>query len=519
VQKSIILPKRWVWTTIEEVLLTLESGGRPKGGVKNIKDGIPSIGGEHLLYNGGFDFTNIRYIPNDFYKKMAKGRILKHDVLVVKDGATTGKTSFVSDTFPYNEAAVNEHVFILRLPEEQANPKYLSYWMQSSYGQKCVKDNFQGTAQGGINTTFVSNSDFPFPPFTEQNRIVTKIEELFTKLDAGIDALKKIKAELKRYRQSVLKSAFEGKLTEEWRKKNKDKLEPASVLLNKIKEERKKKLGNKYKELLPNDTDDLLKLPEGWGWAMITNLITSDGVFIDGDWVESKDQDPQGEVRLIQLADVGDGEYRNKSNRHLTYKKAIELQCTFLKPGDLLVARMPEPLGRACIFPGDKKSCVTVVDVCIVRIGSIGPINRWLMYAINSSYFRSEVASFQSGSTRKRISRSNLAKLQLPISSVDEQLKISEEIERRFSVADAIEKTVEQSLKQAERLRQSILKRAFEGKLVPQDPTDEPAEKLLVRIKVEKEKRVSERNNIKVRLPRPKNRLAMTKRVRSKNAQ
>jgi type I restriction enzyme S subunit len=141
------------------------------------------------------------------------------------------------------------------------------------------------------------------------------------------------------------------------------------------------------------------------------------------------------------------------------------------------------------------------------------------MYAINSSYFRSEVASFQSGSTRKRISRSNLAKLQLPISSVDEQLKISEEIERRFSVADAIEKTVEQSLKQAERLRQSILKRAFEGKLVPQDPTDEPAEKLLVRIKVEKEKRVSERNNIKVRLPRPKNRLAMTKRVRSKNAQ
>src|SRR5258706_213073 len=95
--------------------------------------------------------------------------------------------------------------------------------------------------------------------------------------------------------------------------------------------------------------------------------LLRDGLFIDGDWVESKDQDPNGEVRLIQLADVGDGVFRTRSARFLTMEKARELRCTFLEPGDILVARMPEPLGRACIFPGIGRPAVTVVDVCIVR--------------------------------------------------------------------------------------------------------------------------------------------------------
>src|SRR4030065_806912 len=114
------------------------------------------------------------------------------------------------------------------------------------------------------------------------------------------------------------------------------------------------------------------RLPEGWKLASIRDLIRNGGVFIDADWVESKDQDPNGDVRLVQLADVGDGFYRNRSNRYLTYQKAIELGCTFLKEGDVLIARMPEPLGRACIFPGDAKKSVTVVDVCIVRSGQSG---------------------------------------------------------------------------------------------------------------------------------------------------
>ena len=108
-------------------------------------------------------------------------------------------------------------------------------------------------------------------------------------------------------------------------------------------------------------------LPSGWQEVALEDLVGPDGIFVDGDWVESKDQDPQGDVRLIQLADVGDGEYRDRSERFLTSEKARELGCTFLEAGDLLVARMPDPLGRACIFPGDRRRAVTVVDVAVVR--------------------------------------------------------------------------------------------------------------------------------------------------------
>ena len=89
---------------------------------------------------------------------------------------------------------------------------------------------------------------------------------------------------------------------------------------------------------------------EDWTEVIIEELLTDNDIFKDGDWVESKDQDPNGDVRLIQLADIGDGEFINKSNRFLTTKKAKELNCTFLQEKDILVARMPHPLGRATIF-------------------------------------------------------------------------------------------------------------------------------------------------------------------------
>lgn len=201
--------------------------------------------------------------------------------------------------------------------------------------------------------------------------------------------------------------------------------------------------------------------------ATLPDLIGPNGVFLDGDWVETKDQDPQGDVRLIQLADVGDGIYRNKSARFLTSAKARELNCTFLERGDLLIARMPDPLGRACIFPGDAKPSITVVDVCIVRTGTGGTDHRWLMHRINSLELRSRIAELQSGSTRKRISRSNLARIRFSVPPLDEQQRIVAEIEKQFTRLDtgvASLKRVQIALK---RYRASVLKAACEGRLVP----------------------------------------------------
>jgi type I restriction enzyme S subunit len=233
--------------------------------------------------------------------------------------------------------------------------------------------------------------------------------------------------------------------------------------------------------------EELYELPKGWTIATVGELISVDGIFIDGDWVESKDQDPRGDVRLIQLADVGDGFYRNKSNRYLTHEKAIELNCTFLKPGDILVARMPDPLGRCCIFPGDKKSCVTVVDVCIVRTGSQGTNPSWLMYTLNSPQIRLVVASLQSGSTRKRISRSNFAQIKLPVPPLPEQYRIVAKIEELFTELDAGVELLKKLKVKLKRYRQAVLKSAVEGNLTKEWRTAnqgklEPASILLERI-------------------------------------
>ncbi|WP_327039981.1 restriction endonuclease subunit S [Micromonospora ureilytica] len=179
------------------------------------------------------------------------------------------------------------------------------------------------------------------------------------------------------------------------------------------------------------------ELPSGWAEASLSDLIALDGIFVDGDWVESKDQDPQGEVRLVQLADVGDGVFRDRSDRSLTAEKSIQLRCTHLNTGDILVARMPEPLGRACIYPGSERSAVTVVDVCIIRPGAKSVDPRWLMWSLNAPSVREQIAAYQSGTTRKRISRKNLEKIQLRIPPLAEQRRIVEVIEDHLSRLDA----------------------------------------------------------------------------------
>src|ERR1700726_3707264 len=175
------------------------------------------------------------------------------------------------------------------------------------------------------------------------------------------------------------------------------------------------------------------KAPPGWAPATIDMVVSAAGVFCDGDWVESKDQDPDGDVRLIQLADIGDGEFLNKSARFLTKKKARELNCTFLAEGDLLIARMPDPLGRTCMFPlSGQEKFVTVVDVCIVRTDPKYANAKYLMHVMNSPALRSQIESFKSGSTRKRVSRGNLARVQFPVSPRTEQDRIVARIEELF---------------------------------------------------------------------------------------
>ena len=148
-------------------------------------------------------------------------------------------------------------------------------------------------------------------------------------------------------------------------------------------------------------------------------------LFTDGDWIESKDQDPNGEIRLIQLADIGDGFFVDKSSRFINRDTAKRLRCTFLEKNDILIARMPDPLGRACVFPlEENEKYVTAVDVCIIRTNE-NCNNRYLQYCLNSTDIRNSIERQKTGTTRERITRKKLGELDIPFPPLPQQQKIA----------------------------------------------------------------------------------------------
>ena len=182
-----------------------------------------------------------------------------------------------------------------------------------------------------------------------------------------------------------------------------------------------------------------------------SELLSDAEVFVDGDWVESKDQDPNGDVRLIQLADIGDGFYIDKSSRFLNSETAKRLKCTYLKEGDILVARMPDPLGRACIFPKSEMPCVTVVDVCIIRPNPNKVDNRWLMHTINSAVMRQRINEYVTGTTRQRISRGNFSKLKISVPPLEQQRRIASILDQ----ADELRQKRQQAIEKLDQLLQA----------------------------------------------------------------
>lgn len=194
----------------------------------------------------------------------------------------------------------------------------------------------------------------------------------------------------------------------------------------------------------------------------LKDIIGEKGFFCDGDWIEKKDQDPNGEIRLIQLADIGDGEFKDKSSKFITKSTAERLGCTPVQKGDILIARLPDPLGRACIFPLSGQY-ITAVDVAILHINNPDIDTTYVMHMINSHMFRKQIAKYQSGTTRKRISRKNLEKIQFDIPTFDEQQRIVSRIEELFSELDKGVETLQAIKLQLKIYRQAVLKEAFDN--------------------------------------------------------
>ena len=150
------------------------SGQRPKGGVRNIENGVPSLGGEHVNADGTIKTKGLKYIPFDFHKKYSKTSIKPLDILVVKDGATTGKVGIVPLNFPYNECNINEHVFLIRV-KDNIESYYVFSFLQSAAGRIQIQRKITGAAQTGITKDVVNSLLIPIPLIEIQKEIAGEV--------------------------------------------------------------------------------------------------------------------------------------------------------------------------------------------------------------------------------------------------------------------------------------------------------------------------------------------------------
>ena len=338
---------------------------------------------------------------------------------------------------------------------------------------------------------YLEKANIPLPPFPEQHRIVAKIEELFTKIEAGGNALKQVQAQLKCYRQSILKAAVEGSLTAEWREQHMDELEPVDKLLERIQEERKGKLGKKYKETISVDTSDLPKLPEEWAWATWEQILSSDeGSFKRGPFGSSLKKSmfvESGYKVYEQYCPINDD--CSFARYFITKEKFLEMKAFSVREKDFLISCSGVTLGRITQVPKEYDEGIINQALLRVRINESVVTSPFFIKFFRSPYFQKIIFEHSTGTAIPNVKGvKELKAIPVPLPSLLEQRIIVNEIERLFSILDKSESIIEYELKRAQSLRQSILKCAFEGKLVSQNPDDEPASILLERIKAEKAK-------------------------------
>jgi len=344
------------------------------------------------------------------------------------------------------------------------------------------------------------------PPFAEQERIVDKIDELFSSIEAGERAIEQARIGVARYRKAILKAAVTGELTADWRDENPAK-ESAKDLLARIltarfeawekselakldakgkarpeTEKQWEKFRGRYKPPVEPDTEGLPELPEGWLWAsqdmLLSALITGPfgSMLHQSDYVESG-------TPLVNPISIVQGKITHSKLKFLDKETIARLERFKLAEGDIVIARRGD-MGRCASVLNENDGWLCGTGSMILRPNNL-VLTEYLSQSLQYGHALSFLNANAIGTTMKNLNRTILKSVPIAISNVAEQEEVISEIEKALSKADAVEATLDAQSRAAKALKQAVLKTAFEGKLVPQNPKDEPASELLKRIKEE----------------------------------
>ena len=487
------IPRMWSMASLFE-LGKWSGGGTPSKTVADYWNGdIPWVSPKDMKQDVIVD--SVDHITERAIKDSAAKLISSKSILFVT------RSGILAHTFPVAitmvPVTVNQDIKAL-IPFDGIDTKYLAWLLRANERrilETCSKD---GTTVNSIETGRLHALSVPVAPHNEQLRIVAKIEELFSELDKGIESLMTARAQLKIYRQALLKHAFEGKLTAQWRVDNPDKVESADALLNRIQRERAEHYQQQVaewqvagkqrskpkapKSLSPLTAEELaeLNVPNEWLGAKLGLMTCS------VEYGTAAKSSVAGKCPVLRMGNIKNGRF-DWTDLVFTDDEA-EISKYILKNGDVLFNRTnsPELVGKSAYF-GTERSAVFAGY--LIRINQIPTIadGRFVCYFLNSQVAKQYGNRVKTdGVNQSNINGDKLVNYPFPFCPLSEQLVIVELLDARLSEVDQLDQTISISLEKAEALRQSILKKAFSGQLVPQDPNDEPASALLARIKAEK---------------------------------
>ncbi|MFP3384098.1 restriction endonuclease subunit S [Tritonibacter sp. SIMBA_163] len=499
------LPSSWTTCPIGEVLVSVEMTAKDEPDREIWYVDISSID------NQSNKVVDPKRMALSSAPSRARQKIIAGDTLFSTVRPYLRKIAAVPEKYDGEIASTG---FAVLRPAEGIHHRYIFYKSVSHDFVSALTGEQYGVSYPAVKEEQVRSQELQLPPTNEQRRIVERIEAMFDEIDHGVENLKKARATLGLYRQSLLKSAFEGRLTADWRARNADKLETPETLLARIRSERdtryKSALDDWQKALtdwrengeegkkpskprLPSEIDkisaselaELEEIPENWLWARLGDLL----------WLSSQNgvykpaSDYGSGTSIVRIDDFYDGELIRLSG-FKRLKLSVEEQKQYqVEVGDLLVNRVNslDYLGKCAPVPPLSEVVVYESNIMKCHPISTGTSADWIARYLSSQRGRDRIRKHAKHAVNQAsINQTDVGLTIVSICSPQEQAEITRILDERLSAADALEAEIDAGLTRAEALRQSILKQAFSGKLVPQDTEDEPAADLLARIRVEK---------------------------------
>lgn len=444
------LPKGWIKASLKDVVVS-RKGKKPKNLVSEKREGyFPYILIDEM------EGKPIRKYTNDENVPIAD----KNDVLIVWDGSI-GKTA------TNIKGAIGSTITALTAIVIPA--KFLEYFLRTA--KPFIEQTSRGTGLQHINPKTFWPLSFPLPPLNEQKRIVSKLDVIIPRIEAVKQRLEKVPNILKLFRQSVLTAAVTGKLTEKWREEHPE-MRNTEVLSDKS-----IKLINKSKYIKEWGN---FEVPYTWLCAYLGEIADLRlGKMLDG----SKNKGEK--IKYLRNVNVRWFKFNLSDLKEIKITKT-EKEILSIKNGDIFICEGGEP-GRAAVWKNGENAMTFQKALHRVRF-RIPFESDFLVYNLKVDAYTQKLNRLFTGSTIKHLTGRSLALYPITFPPIEEQKEIVKQVEKLFAWADKVEAHYQKAKEQVDKLTQSVLAKAFRGELVPQDPNDEPAEKLLERILKEKAK-------------------------------